>query len=157
MIFRSLHNNISRWLHIGATQWKLVSMAHLAAPDIVLKQQLRYMNGVICQTFASSLCYSQAAVLERQSPQTLNQPLGAKDNGNNATWKFVCMVLFPLQGILYFISILPHRLQLLFLCTIWKEYFVLTCLQITNEISKICSVMPSYSKDSQPHPLRSLG
>lgn len=151
MIFKSLHN-ISRWLHTGATQWKLVSMAHLAAPDTVLKQQLRYMNAVIC-----SLCCSRAAVLEKQSPQTLNQPWGTKDNGNNATWKFVYMVLFPLQGILYFISILPHRLQLLFLCTICKEYLVLTPLQITNERSKICSVMPCYSKDSRPHPLRSLG
>lgn len=156
MIFTSLHSNISRWLHTGASQWKLVSMAHLAAPDIVLKQQLRCMNAVICQTFACRLCYSQAAVLEKQSTQTLNQPWGTKDNGNNATWKFVYMVLFPLQGILYFTSILPHRHQLLFLSTICKE-FVLTPLQITNEISKICSVMLCYSKDSRPHPLRSLG
>lgn len=78
-------------------------MAHLTAPDSVLKLQLKYKNAVVLQTFVCSLCYSQAAVLEKQSPQTVNHPRGTKSNGNNATWKFVYMVLFPLWVlVLYF-------------------------------------------------------
>lgn len=96
---KSLHNKISTWLHLRATQWKLFSMAHLTAPDSVLKLQLKYKNAVVLQTFVCSLCYSQAAVLEKQSPQTVNHPRGTKSNGNNATWKFVYMALFPLWGI----------------------------------------------------------
>lgn len=117
---KSLHNKMPRWLYTERSGHTMETIFQ-GTPSCTwqcLKLPLEYKNTIISKTRVCSLCSSRAAVLEKHSLQTVRHPWGTQSNQNNATWKFVYMVLFPLQGhlslrkghnsIMHFFAVSPH-------------------------------------------------